>query len=70
MEVARFKDIKLGKAEVLFQSDDNKVESYDILINNIDKQSKTLEIEIIDKDLIGLYWWYNTRYEWRSNRTK
>ena len=23
MEVARFKDIKLGKAEVLFQSDDN-----------------------------------------------
>ena len=52
MEVARFKDIKLGKAEVLFQSDDNKVESYDILINNIDKQSKTLEIEIIDKDLI------------------
>ena len=46
------KYIKLGKAEVLFQSDDNKVESYDILINNIDKQSKTLEIEIIDKDLI------------------
>ncbi|WP_455541893.1 SpoIVB peptidase S55 domain-containing protein [Intestinibacter sp.] len=52
MEVATFNDINLGKATILFQSENNKVESYDILINNIDKHSKILEIEIIDKDLI------------------
>ena len=53
IEVANFNDINLGKAKILFQSHNNKVESYNILINNIDKQSKTLEIEITDKDLIN-----------------
>ena len=53
LQVASFKDIKIGKATILFESKDNKVKSYDILINNIDKKSKILEIEIIDKDLIN-----------------
>lgn len=51
-EVASFKDIKLGKATILFESKDNKVKSYDILIKNIDKKSKILELEIVDKELI------------------
>lgn len=52
IEVATFNDIKLGKATILFKSPNNKIKSYDILINNIDKQSKILDIEIVDKDLL------------------
>ena len=39
-QVASFKDIKLGKATILFASKDNEVKSYNILIKNIDKKSK------------------------------
>ena len=52
-QVASFKDIKLGKATILFASKDNEVKSYNILIKNIDKKSKILEVEIVDKELIN-----------------
>ncbi|MDY4575189.1 MAG: SpoIVB peptidase S55 domain-containing protein [Intestinibacter sp.] len=53
LKVAGFNQIKLGKAEILFQSENNTVKYYDILIKNIDKESKILEIEIIDRELIN-----------------
>ena len=53
LQIADFNDIKLGKAKILFKPSSNKIKYYDILISNIDKQSKILEIEIIDKELIN-----------------
>lgn len=52
-QIADFSDVKLGRAKILFQSKNNDVKYYDILIKNIDTKSKILEIEIVDKDLIN-----------------
>lgn len=52
LQLASFKDIKKGKATILFQAKDKKIKAYDILIKDINKKNKILQLEITDKDLI------------------
>lgn len=52
VKVANFKDIKEGKAQILFKSQDEDIKYYDILIKNIDNNSKIFKIQVIDKELI------------------
>ncbi|MEG1310845.1 MAG: SpoIVB peptidase S55 domain-containing protein [Romboutsia sp.] len=55
-KVADLKDVKLGKAQLILQSDSSKYEKYDIEIINIENQrsaqSKTIKFKITDKNLL------------------
>ena len=56
-EVADLNEIKLDKAYILLQNENNKIEKYEIEVVNIDKQiypqSKTLKIKITDERLLN-----------------
>ena len=55
-KVADLNEVKLGKAQIILQSQDNRCKKYDIEIIDIEKQrkpaSKGLKIKIIDKELL------------------
>ena len=52
IEVGNFEEIEKKKAKILFKSQHGQLKYYDILINDLNRESKILEIEIIDKELI------------------
>ena len=55
IELGNKYDIKTGKAYILFENKDRKVESYEIKIDEIyleNKNSKQILLEIVDKSLL------------------
>lgn len=55
-KVASLDEVKLGKAEIILQSDNEQCKKYDIEIISIEKQknpsAKTFKIRVLDKDLM------------------
>ncbi|WP_158080431.1 SpoIVB peptidase [Alkalithermobacter paradoxus] len=56
LEVAEYHQVKKGNAYILFPDENNKIRKYDVIIDKIFSQnspeSKSMVIEIVDKDLI------------------
>ena len=73
VEVAKRNEIQTGKATIICQLENNKVEEYEIKIKRVFKNSKdnkSMQIEITDEDLISKTGGIIPRNEWNSNYTK
>lgn len=56
IEVGNSKDVKIGKASIIFQNENKELDIYDISIDNIlegDKDERDMVISIVDEDLIS-----------------
>lgn len=73
VEVAKRNEIQTGKATIICQLENNKVEEYEIKIKRVFKNSKdnkSMQIEITDEDLISKTGGIIPRNEWNPNYTK
>ena len=74
MEVALRNEIKQGKAEILCELDNGKIDSYEIEIERIYKNNnednKSMVIKVTDKRLIEKTRWNCTGNEWSTNYSK
>lgn len=74
MEVALRNEIKQGKAEILCELDNGKIDSYEIEIERIYKNNnednKSMVIKVTDQRLIEKTRWNCTGNEWSTNYSK